>query len=107
MMLGGQEDRASRRSKEARPLRHKAKKLTAYSAPRNRRLAAEVYATTGTAVLFTIRAYTGRPFEASEGLCMSVVGLLGEMAEEYGCWVSAYCLMPNHLHLVAGPQEDG
>jgi putative transposase len=29
------------------------------------------------------------------------------MRSEYRCWVGAYCLMPDHLHFVAGPQEDG
>jgi len=33
--------------------------------------------------------------------------LLGEYAAERGLDVLAYCLMPNHVHLVAVPAEDG
>lgn len=33
--------------------------------------------------------------------------LLGEYSTEHGLDILAYCLMPNHLHLVAVPTEEG
>jgi putative transposase len=83
------------------------KKLVPRASPRNRRLTAELYAEEGTAVLFTIRAYSGAPFSANPALCDAVTDLLASMRHEYRCWVGAYCLMPDHLHFVAGPQVDG
>jgi len=83
------------------------RKLDHYAPPRNQRLPAEVYEQAGTAVLFTLRAYAGKPFHENRGLCDCVVGLLTEMRREYGCWVGAYCLMPDHLHFVAGPSDEG
>ena len=78
-----------------------------YAASRNQPLAAEAYATPGTAVFLTVRAYRGRPFESNPALCEATIGLLAEMREAYGCWVGAYCLMPDHLHFIAGPEVDG
>ena len=35
------------------------------------------------------------------------LGLLQEQAQKYGLEVLAYCLMANHVHLVAIPDEQG
>jgi REP element-mobilizing transposase RayT len=78
-----------------------------HASARNQPLPAEAYATAGTAVAFTVRAYRERPFEANPALCSAVIELLREARTQYGCWVGAYCLMPDHLHLVAGPLEGG
>lgn len=32
--------------------------------------------------------------------------LLGKSAREHGCAVHAYCLMPNHIHLLVTPSSD-
>lgn len=74
---------------------------------RNRRLPDDAYATEGKAVLFTLRSYRDRPFETNDPLCDRVMQLLGEMAGQYHAWVGAYCLMPDHLHFVAGPTVNG
>jgi REP element-mobilizing transposase RayT len=81
--------------------------LTPFSAPRNRPLPPEVYSTVGSAVLLTVRAYRGQPFKGNDLLCQVVVDYLSAMRGEYGCWVGAYCLMPDHLHLVSGPISEG
>ncbi len=74
---------------------------------RNRRLPEDAYTTPGKAVFFTIRAHRGRPFNENDDLCRTVCELLASMRVEYGCWVGAYCLMPDHLHLVTSPNEEG
>ena len=76
-----------------------------HAAARNRPLPPEVYSTPGT-VLFTIRAYREAPF-ANDNLCAAMIDLLQTMPGQYGCWVGPYCLMPDHLHLVAGPLQSG
>jgi putative transposase len=58
-------------------------------------------------VLFTLRSYSGAPFADNPALCDCVTGLLAEMRGEYGCWVGAFCLMPDHLHFVAGSEREG
>jgi REP element-mobilizing transposase RayT len=78
-----------------------------YAPARNRPLSAEVYSNEGRATLFTLRCYRDRPFHGKPALCDAVVKLLVEMRVEYRCWVGAYCLMPDHLHFVAGPVEHG
>jgi REP element-mobilizing transposase RayT len=82
------------------------RRLVEQTRPRNKPLGPAIYAEAGTAVLITIRAHRGRPFD-NVVLCRTTVGLLADMRGQYGCWVGAYCLMPDHLHFVAGPQEDG
>lgn len=81
--------------------------LTTYTPPRNRPLVTSAYSTEGSCAFLTIRADRGRPFERNETLCARVIELLAEMRGEYGCWVGAYCVMPDHLHFVAGTREDG
>ena len=81
------------------------KRLTLSALPRNQPLDAEIYATPGTAVLFTIRAERGAPFAERPEFCGAIIDLLRESRATYRCWVGAYCLMPDHLHLVAGPLE--
>jgi putative transposase len=83
------------------------RRLVPHATPRNRRLASELYAEEGAAVLLTVRAYRGRSFAGNDAFCDEVIRLLCEMRHEYRCWVGAYCLMPDHLHLVAGPRSDG
>lgn len=58
-------------------------------------------------MFFTVRAYRARPFEGRASLCAEVIRLLGEMRHEYDYWVGPYCLMPDHLHFLAGPNAEG
>jgi putative transposase len=78
-----------------------------FAPARNRPLASEIYADEGRAIHFTLRSYRGRPFDGNPPLCAAGVRLLAEMRVDYRCWVGAYCLMPDHLHFVAGPREEG
>jgi putative transposase len=83
------------------------RKLHPYTPPQNQRLDAETYAEEGCAALITIRAYSRQPFAGNDALCDTVVTLLTEMRTEYGCWVGAYCLMPDHFHFVTGVNVPG
>jgi putative transposase len=82
------------------------KRLNAFAPSRNQRLSPEVYAEAGIPVSFTLRAYRGRPFAANPDVCAVVIELLRTMRREHGCWVGAYCLMPDHLHFIAGTDHD-
>ena len=82
-------------------------RLHGYSPAGNRPLPADVYAEPGNAVFFTIRSYTGRPFLAADELCDRVIRELRESREKDGCWVNAYCLMPDHIHFIAGVSKPG
>jgi putative transposase len=42
-----------------------------------------------------------------EGDRVAYLGLLREQCEKHGVRVLGYCLMPNHIHLVATPAREG
>ncbi len=78
-----------------------------YVPPRNKRLDAEIYARAGSVFFITIRAAkTSSPF-VQDALNKLVVDTLREESLSCGCTVLTYCLMPDHLHFLAGPREDG
>jgi putative transposase len=66
-----------------------------------------VYEEAGRGTLFTLRADRGRPFDGNTPLCDATIRLLREMPAHYGCWLGAYCLMPDHLHFVVAPEVEG
>ena len=39
--------------------------------------------------------------------CAGYLELIAEWCDEHGVEIWAYCLMPNHTHLVAVPESDG
>jgi putative transposase len=41
-----------------------------------------------------------------ENDCEVYIDLMGEWCEEYGVEIWAYCLMPNHIHMMAVPSEE-
>ena len=78
-----------------------------FKTPRNRRLPRDVYAEIGTACFLTIRSYErARPFIRAD-LNDAVVSVLMSERLVSACCVYAYCLMPDHLHLLAAPRVEG
>ena len=80
---------------------------TPYVPPRNRPLAGELYAIAGQVGFFTVAAY-GRsvPFTSAELNDAAVEILLAER-RRMRIDLYAYCLMPEHLHILVCPREDG
>jgi len=75
--------------------------------PRNRRLPAHLYETIGQPCAFTIRtAPSTAPF-AHPALARLAVECLLEQRIKSSCQLEVYCVMPDHLHLVVTPAEDG
>ena len=52
-----------------------------------------------------IGTYRKRPLLVGK-LAAALVGCLKEIADRYKIAVYAYCIMPDHLHLLASPQGD-
>lgn len=80
---------------------------TPYRSPKNERLAPEIYRDPSRVCYITIRAYRNlRPF-IEPRLNRRVVELLRAEQERQRCRVFVYCLMPDHLHLLVSPCEEG
>jgi len=78
-----------------------------YVPARNRRLDSDEYATLGRVGFFTIRAYRRSiPFVVAE-LNEAILSILFEERVRLGMQLYAYCLMPDHLHMLIGLREDG
>jgi len=78
-----------------------------YVPARNERLSAEQYAIVGNVGFFTMRAYKRCvPFVITELNEAILVTLLAERLR-LGMELYAYCLMPDHLHVLIGPKEAG
>jgi REP-associated tyrosine transposase len=72
---------------------------------RNLRLDPDVYREPGRSIFVTVRATVGRaPFRRA-ALNDEVVRSLCEERDRGGCDVYAFCLMPDHLHVVAAPRS--
>ncbi len=75
--------------------------------PRNQRLSAHLYETIGQPCAFTIRtAPSTAPF-AHPALARLAVECLLEQRIKSSCQLEVYCVMPDHLHVVVTPSEDG
>lgn len=74
---------------------------------RNQRLDPELYASTDRVCFITIRAYAGRRPFVRDDLNRLVLAVLGEEQDVEHCSVFTYCLMPDHLHFLASPREQG
>ena len=76
------------------------------SAPKNPPLDGGAYAQGGRYVFLTVRAsIRTRPF-VHPRLNQAVIEALIAERERSGCVVSAYCLMPDHLHILTAPRCD-
>jgi REP element-mobilizing transposase RayT len=75
--------------------------------PKNHRLNADLYARVGVYTFITLRAFEQfQPFSHAPIADLMVKTLLAEQSR-LGCHVSAYCLMPNHLHYLITPEREG
>ena len=81
--------------------------LHGYSPPRRAPLPPEEYRRVGAAFHFTVKAYRGCPFTECAGLAETVIELIREYRCMNHCAVGAYCVMPNHLHLIAAVRQEG
>lgn len=71
------------------------------------RLSEANYCRKGQIVFVTIRAYGRKaPFVRSE-LNQVVIQTLYEEQKRLDCWVHTYCLMPDHIHFLVSPREEG
>jgi putative transposase len=83
------------------------RRRTPYTRSRNQRLERELYALAGHACFFTIRAHgKAEPFTTMDLNDAMVTVLLAER-ERMHMDLHAYCLMPDHLHLLVSPRHDG
>lgn len=79
------------------------------SVPRRRkhiRLDQALYACQGAICSVTAATLHRRPVFAEPSLARSTVTVLRERAEVTGVPVYAYCVMPDHVHLVLGPSAS-
>ena len=54
----------------------------------------------------TQRAAGKEPLFLENSDYLFMLGLLKEIADKYSLRIYAFCLMPNHAHLLFSPQED-
>lgn len=78
-----------------------------YRPPRNQRLAHELYTCSNRVYFITIRAYLGQSPFIRDDLRELIVDTLREEQERQNCAVFTYCLMPDHLHFLVSPPEEG
>jgi len=83
------------------------RKRYAYVPAKNQRLDKQFYAQAGRVCFLTVRAYRGAQPFADNGLAAMVVRCIHAQRVRSGCRVYAYCLMPDHLHLLATPEQEG
>ena len=75
--------------------------------PRNKRLDRELYAQANRVTFITICALRPpEPFVA-DALNLALVELLRENQFKDQCLIYTFCLMPDHLHYLISPQNDG
>jgi REP element-mobilizing transposase RayT len=78
-----------------------------YRPPRNQRLDPELYTHANRVCFITICAYMNQsPFVRAD-LNQLILDVLCEEQERRNCAVFSYCLMPDHLHFLVSPREDG
>jgi putative transposase len=78
-----------------------------YHPPNNQRLDPGLYTDTNRVYFITVRAYRDQsPFVRTD-LNQRVLDVLREEQARQNCAVFAYCLMPDHLHFLVSPGEDG
>jgi putative transposase len=76
--------------------------------PRHRpiRLAPDLYGQKGSVCSATVAVLDRQPIFADYRLAEGAVGVLHQLADKYGVSVYAFCIMPDHVHLVLGPSAS-
>jgi len=70
------------------------------------RLNEEIYKQEYRISSITICAIDKKNIFISDGLNSAIINLIKEHAKKYNIFVYAYCLMPDHLHLLIVPSKD-
>jgi len=78
-----------------------------YHPSQNQRLNPMLYKDASRVYFITICAYVGqKPFVRGQ-LNAVILDVLREEQDRQNCKVFTYCLMPDHLHFLISPREDG
>ena len=78
-----------------------------YHPPSNQRLDPDLYRQANRVTFITICACRGHAPFTKDALNRMIVNTLREEQERQNCAVFTYCLMPNHLHYLVSPKQDG
>jgi len=74
-----------------------------FTTTRNRRLRPDAYSEPGRPCFLTIRAYQNQSPFVDRKLNQAIVDVLLNERQHSQCSIQAYCLMPDHLHLLTTP----
>jgi len=78
-----------------------------YRPPKNQRLDPELYRVANCVYFITVRAYHNLSPFVRDDLNQIVLDVLREEGERQNCAVFTFCLMPDHLHFLASPRQNG
>jgi putative transposase len=78
-----------------------------YHPSKNQRLDPELYTHANRVYFITIRAYRDQSAFVRGDFNQRVLDILREEQERQNCAVFTYNLMPDHLHFLTSPREDG
>jgi putative transposase len=78
-----------------------------YRPAQNQRLAPELYTVANQVYFMTIRAFKHQAPFVRDDLNQAIVDILVEDQSRQNCAVFTYCLMPDHLHFLVSPGQDG
>ncbi len=78
-----------------------------YKPPDNQRLDPKIYEQTGWITFITIHAFLRKAPFVYRDMNLMIINTLQEEQERQKCSTFAYCLMPDHLHYLITPLEDG
>jgi len=78
-----------------------------YHPPLNERLDADLYSQSNCVIFITVRAFGSQSPFVSPPLNRRVLDILRSEQARLSCQVYTYCLMPDHLHFLISPTEDG
>jgi len=73
--------------------------------PKKIHLDSSVYKIPGWVYFITIVSNLKRPYFSEEKFNREIIDCLKEERRRVGCRIYAYCLMPEHLHLLCGPSD--
>ncbi len=71
------------------------------------RLSVDRYEQIRQPVFFTLATHRRRPFLTRDGVPETVLGIFDDSAIVHRCALIAYCLMPDHVHLLTCVVEEG
>jgi len=78
-----------------------------YRPVRNQRLDPKLYTCANRVYFMTICAYKNQAPFVRYDLNQQILDILREEQERQNCAVFTYCLMPDHLHFLVSPRQDG